>query len=198
MTCASSHSGGASRSERLIHPLRKKLHSHPKTLHSTSGDELVVGGYRMDSSQGVTPTVCPLFHIPASLAFAIEDVYCQYKRGSVCEVSYGLTNHHRALEATPDSYLFIALSVPQLREYQERIRTEGLTQWAVLLQVPGLEPAPVTPWEPLFTVRGIPPDRHMVIVPRGTSMVRGSMYVWQSEEGPPWTAEIVTAIDGWA
>ena len=50
----------------------------------------------------------------------------------------------------------------------------------------------------MLEVRDIPPDKHMVIVPRGTHMVRGSMFVWQSEAGPPWTAEIVTAIDGWA
>ena len=92
----------------------------------------------------------------------------------------------------------MALSVPQLREHQERILSQGLTQWAVLLQVPGLEPTPATPWEPLLEVRDVPPDKHMVIVPRGTHMVRGLMFVWQSEAGPPWTAETVTAIDGWA
>ena len=198
MTSASGHSGEAPRPDRLVHPLRKKLHSHTKTTFSSSGDELVVGGYRLAGWQGLTPTTVPLFHIPAPLAFAIEDVYCQYQRISVCEESFGLTSHHQSLEVTPDAYLFMALSVPQLREHQDRILSQGLVHWAVLLQVPGLEPTPATPWEPLLEVRNIPPDKHMVIVPRGTRMVRGSMFVWQSEAGPPWTAEIVTAINGWA
>ena len=81
---------------RLIYPIRKKLQANTATCFIPGGQEEVVGGYRAQGWEGQVPTLGPSFHLPAPLAFIVEDVYRLHAE-TVVSASYGLTRHHATL-----------------------------------------------------------------------------------------------------
>ena len=81
------------------------------------------------------PSFHPSFHMPAALAFILEDVFQQYQEVTASD-SYGLTSHHGHLAKDPGLVLYHAASWGQAKVFHAQIEAKGpdVKPWALVLQ----------------------------------------------------------------
>ena len=81
------------------------------------------------------PSFHPPFHMPATLAFILEDVFQLYQEVTSA-VTYGLTSHHGHLAEEPDHNLYHAASWEQAQAFHALAKSDEQkgTPWALILQ----------------------------------------------------------------
>ena len=133
------------------------------TRHTFTGEEFVVGGYRASGWEGAAPSFHPPFHMPAALAFILEDVFQLY-REVTSSVTYGLTSHHGRPAKEPGRILYHAASWERAQVFHALIKAEGqdVAPLALILQS-RVRPLQFFDRE-ILAVDRVPADWHMAIL----------------------------------